>query len=78
MSSFGPFQPMMEDLRNKGTRALNFMSAPGQHIHDMLSPPTPQDTSWHDQMVREANQSHVNAQAPQQGVLTQQARKPRQ
>jgi len=76
---FGPFQPMMEDLRNKGSRAVNMLSAPGQTIHDLLMPPTPHpDTSWHDQMVNQANQIHVNAQAPQQGVLTQAAKKPRQ
>ena len=83
---FGPFQPMMEDLRNKGSRAVNMLSAPGQTIHDFFVPPDP-----HQQAIQQMNQqmnAHRNDAAnasfvhpqPQQsaGVLTQAAKRPRQ
>ena len=82
--AFGPFQPMMEDIRNRGSKALNFLSAPGQHIHDAMFPP-PQHEQAMQQMNQginahnndAANASFVHPPAPHQGVLTQQARKPR-
>ncbi len=78
-SPISPLTDQIDRMRQMGGNAVNMLSHPGMALHHMFAPaPPPQDTSWHDGMVQQANQSHVNAQAPQQGVLTQQARKPRQ
>ena len=86
MSSFGPFQPMMEDLRNKGRNAIDTISHPLQSLGNMIAPP---QNSPHQQGIDQinqqlnmhkndaANQSFIHPQAPQHGVLTQQAKKPR-
>lgn len=83
-SNFGPFQPMMEDLRNKGRTAINTISHPMQSIGNMMAPP-PAHQQGIDQINQQlnshnndaANASFIHPQAPHQGVLTQQARKPR-
>ncbi len=77
-SPISPLTDQIDRMRQMGGRAVNMIGHPLQSLHSMMSPaPPPQDTSWHDQMVQQANQSHANAQQPQQGVLTQAARRPR-
>ena len=79
-SNFGPFQPMMDDIRNKGSKAINFMSAPGQAVHDFFVPPPA-----HEQAIQQMNQqtnSHNNDAANASfvhhpsGVLQQAAKRP--
>lgn len=87
-----PVQPLI-DLRDQWARRLqgahDFIEHPGQSIlqalHLQQPPPqptiTPPDTSWHDQMVRQANAAAQAQQAEQsaapapKGALRQQARK---
>ena len=82
MSSFGPFQPMMEDLRNKGRTVVNTLSHPGTAIQNLLSPPAAHQQAI-DQMNQQsmqhkndaANASFVHPNGP--GVLARAAKRPR-
>ena len=83
-SPLSPLTDRIDHLRQLGSTAINTLSHPGQAIQGWMAPPPA-----HDQAIQQMNQNsmmHKNdaanasfhhQQAPQQGVLTQQARKPR-
>ena len=75
-----PAQPLLDLYRNVGNKVqngINALPAPPPWFYGlfgMKSPETP-DTTWHDSMVRQANQAFQNQQPAQTGSMISARRK---